>query len=602
VLGTYGTSAFNSLDDFSNHRDYLSFLYADLEGFIARCTISPSHDENGKPEFHQTLWKNERLINYNRYFNVLDVYTSMNSFWKGERKVSELKHLNALFIDIDCYKIGKTQEQVILELETEYFGEKLPVPTFLINSGRGLYLIWKIDEDRNALPRWKSVQQYLYETCLPFGADSQALDAARILRVPYSINSKNGETVSILSYSNVQYTLYEIIHEFDIEPVSIKDKPKNEVHKFGEATEKQRKFAKDISEKTGLPLPDFNSFDKTFDFIKDNLTHGEFKSDEKKNNILLFPPISIENTAEIKSLLEGRCNDLRLLFSMRKGVDCCREYGLFLYRLWLCQITKDFDYALIKTLEFNSSLDCPFTENYVISHTKSAEEIIKKGSTYKYKTETLIEVLKITQAEMKYLHYICDSPISQKEKKSKKNHRNYKNRLNRQGKLEKKEQINERRQTIINMRNEKKTKEEICDFLNISFRTYERDLVAIFANGVLNVVKNTVETIVDNISDTLETISNKVNGLINDTIDTLKSSEFNLHNNDNENEKIVNDNLTDSMNLVSKENEIIINKSSNNVENGEELSDSTDLVIATKNQPLYCKKNASSALLSENTG
>jgi len=552
MLGTYGTSAFKDIADFTNHRDYLNFMYGNLEGFIARCVITPTDDTNDK-DFKQTLWKSDRLINNNRYYGVSDVYTSMNSFFKPNRKVENLKHLNALYVDIDCYKLGLTQEQVLGQLESDYFGMSLPVPSFVMNSGRGLYLIWKIDEDRNALPRWKSVQQYLYETCLPFNADPQCLDASRILRVPYSINSKSDTPVCIMSYFNVNYTLYEIIKEYDIntsgfgsddqmqsdqiiypfgvatekqrryaaviaerEGIELPDfssfnetcdfikkySANNIGYPYGEATQKQRLYAAGIAEKKGLELPDFSRFDITFSFINQHadFTHGE----ETEDNIIPFATVST------KTLLEGRCEDLCRLFSLRKGSDCHREYGLFVYRLWQCELSHDYDYALKQTLLLNSKMDVPLDEKYVITRTASAEKKVQKGGTYKYSNKKLIEVLGITKDEMDQLSYINDYSCVNKEHKAIRNRVDYLNRLNREGKLEKKESINIRRQTIANMRSENKSKSDICALLDISTRTYERDLIVITANNIAAVASNVIETVKDSVSNMVHTNANKI--------------------------------------------------------------------------------------------
>lgn len=215
MLGTFGTSQYNTADDFRTHKDYLTYMYGNTKGIITRSVI----DSSGA--YSETFAYPDRLINRNSYHGVLNVYTSMNTFLSKHkvgkihsgRKVENLKRLNALYLDLDCYKIGMSQEQVLYELEEEYFGHSLPVPTFVINSGRGLYLIWKIDEDRNALPRWRRVENYLLDQCREFNADPQAVDAARILRVPFSINGKKGETVSILRFHDVKYTLHEIISD-----------------------------------------------------------------------------------------------------------------------------------------------------------------------------------------------------------------------------------------------------------------------------------------------------------------------------------------------------------------------------------------------------
>jgi hypothetical protein len=67
----------------------------------------------------------------------------------------------------------------------------IPPPSFAMDSGRGLYLIWLHDRlPPAALKRWDHVQGRIQKCLDPFGADPAAKDAARVLRLPGSTNSK----------------------------------------------------------------------------------------------------------------------------------------------------------------------------------------------------------------------------------------------------------------------------------------------------------------------------------------------------------------------------------------------------------------------------
>lgn len=502
MLGTFGTSAYKAAEDFISHKDYLNYMYGDVKGFITRSVIP----QERKGAYYETFAFSDRIINRNSYYSITNVYTSMNTFLtkrkdgdaQSGRKVENLKRLNALYLDLDCYKIGMTQEQVLFALENDYFGSKIPVPTFVINSGRGLYLIWKINEDRNALPRWMNVEKYLFEQCKEFNADPQALDAARILRVPYSVNGKNGETVRIMRFNDVRYTLHEIIKEYDIKPQKREKKVKNEpTYPYGEATAKQRRVAQWQAAEFGLELPDFANYQETFDFIQKNSNYH--REDKEENKVIIFA-----KHKTITSMLDGRVNDLFKLFSMRKGGDCSREYALFLCRLWVGERTNDFDYALEQTKALNRTFDVPFDERYVETRTKSAETKLKTGKTYQYSLSKLIDVLNITDEEQKELEYLCRQPQSQAARRKKSNRRAYLSRLEKEGKQTKRETLKERRETIAMMIAEGKEKEEICALLQISARTYDRDKAAITADGLLSRVKATLKESAEKIKDRAE--------------------------------------------------------------------------------------------------
>ena len=48
------------------------------------------------------------------------------------------------------------------ETEKNYFNQSIPIPNYVIDSGRGMYLIWLINKvPSQALALWKAIQEYL---------------------------------------------------------------------------------------------------------------------------------------------------------------------------------------------------------------------------------------------------------------------------------------------------------------------------------------------------------------------------------------------------------------------------------------------------------
>lgn len=454
MLGRNAETGYKTVGDFKNHIDYLNYMYGSTNGFVSRATIHHKSDL-----FSERLFSNEWLIEKNAYYGQKNVYTSLNTFIspKKGRKTGNLKVLNSLYIDIDCYKADLTQEQVLFLLEQDYFDKIIPTPTFVINSGRGLYLIYKIKEDCNALPRWQRVQRFLFKQLEDLGADSQALDAARILRVPFTINTKSGTMVKIERFNDITYTLYDIIQEYNV-PYDSR-KPKVE---YGKATARQKEVAQWQAKAFGVELPNFNSYDDTFNFIH---KYSEKKISGKEKTIV--------KKKSFTDTLNNRINDLFTLFGeLRTGVDCCREYALFLCRLWAIEKTGDYEYALKTTLALNSSLDKPFSMSYVTRTTKSAETKCKNGESYHYSTRKIIEVLQITEEEQKKLRSLRTNDGS---KKKEQNRQNYLKKLQDKGQTTKSAKIEKRRSQLIQLAVKGKNKKEICNILNISLRTYDRD-------------------------------------------------------------------------------------------------------------------------------
>jgi len=135
----------------------------------------------------------------------LDNYISQAEFLKPNRRVVNIARLNLNFVDLDIYHVDPTGEQ--FTTPTQMAGalrifcddNNLPQPSITAFSGRGLYIKYLINTlPRQALPRWNAVQRRLVDIFRPFGADHQAKDASRVLRLMGTTNTKSGEIVRVL--------------------------------------------------------------------------------------------------------------------------------------------------------------------------------------------------------------------------------------------------------------------------------------------------------------------------------------------------------------------------------------------------------------------
>jgi len=133
---------------------------------------------------------------------VDDVYISQNRFY-GTRAVSRLAELSSLYADVDYYKHSDLNGMHPLGVVELAFAElqrsKIPRPSLAVSTGRGLALIWRhYPVPRVVLPKWKLCQEYIFEALKGLGADPLARDAARVLRLVGSRNSKSGTIVEAI--------------------------------------------------------------------------------------------------------------------------------------------------------------------------------------------------------------------------------------------------------------------------------------------------------------------------------------------------------------------------------------------------------------------
>ena len=352
---------------------YINIIHGDSKGWITKAKICDK-------EYKQWHYKYKDLIELK--FDEDNVYITLNTFYKTYRRIECIKELNALFIDLDIYKTGFTKEQILMNLNENYFKQSMPIPNFIIDSGRGLYLIWLIKKVPSmALPLWKAVEEYFYKTLKEFGADRQALDATRILRVPGSFNSKTHTEVKIIDNYDYLYELREI----------------------------QSEYMPELSEKAPV-------------------RRGR--------------PKKVKYIFRERSLYYARIMDIIKLCELREyDLKGHRELILFLYRYYLCYFTEDVEKALYDTLELNSMFKQPLAEKEVTRATKSAETVFKKeNKDYKYKNETLINLLEISDEEQREMITII-SKDEYKRRNNEYNKEKYKEQLKLKGKLPKKEQL-----------------------------------------------------------------------------------------------------------------------------------------------------------------
>ena len=390
-------------DKFSmNGKDYIKNLHQQNDGFI---TIAKN----------QKTWKQQYFNDINKInirLNTKDTYVSQNSFKNQSRRLINLNRLHSIYIDIDCYKKNLTKEAVIYFLE-EIYGE-IPRPNFLIDSGRGIYYVILINEDKKKLAEWQTIEKFLYNKMEWLGADAKCLDATRVLRVIDSVNSRNNNKVKILDYYEYDYSINEILENY---------------------------------------IPEIPKYKKT--------------KKKKKGR-----PKKIVSLYNLYHLYASRIADIEKLCELRNyNMNGYRETTLFLYRYFSNIYHDNEDDALYNALELNKMFTEPLNEDELIKDTESASRYYKDVK-YKYSNAKLISILDITEEEQMKLSTI----ISTKEKYRRNNLRRYNERRDEEGKTLKEKEIADRLDKIRELKQKKFTNKEIAEKLGITISTVKRNL------------------------------------------------------------------------------------------------------------------------------
>lgn len=140
--------------------------------------------------------------------NAFDVDFNNKVF---SRETAKLKQIRNIAIDIDQYKLGLTVDEAIDEINALILDNKIPEPNLVLIS-RGIQLFYTID--RGASPNLAWLVGYITEQLISklqhVGADSNAKDMSRVMRVPNSINERNNSVVKPYIWNDEAYTLQEL--------------------------------------------------------------------------------------------------------------------------------------------------------------------------------------------------------------------------------------------------------------------------------------------------------------------------------------------------------------------------------------------------------
>ncbi|MGL4914285.1 MAG: hypothetical protein ACRC3Y_17830 [Romboutsia sp.] len=305
-----------------------------------------------------------------------DVFVSPNTMYIPKRRVENIRQFRALFQDMDFEKLGLHKSEVVYLVWILHYEGKIPKPTMVVDSGRGIHLYFRIQNaPYGALNTWQELQDYIYYQLKHLGADRKATDGARVLRLPGTTNSKNEGQCEILYIDNeLEYSMYELREQY------LNYKPKVHQMKIEES--------KKIDNKV-ITNRFFNSY----------------------------------------SLHMERANDLNTLCKLRNyDMTGFRNMVIHCYAYWKGIYVRD-SYELENVvLELNNAFTDPLKETEVQAILRCVPKAIDKFIAYEqglrsgekkrvskgmrdkegywYKNETLIERLEITRDEQKHLKTI----------------------------------------------------------------------------------------------------------------------------------------------------------------------------------------------------
>lgn len=132
-----------------------------------------------------------------------NVYIAVGTYGY-DRKNPRLKR--CLFVDLDAKAFG-TKQAAVQELANFTKATAFPAPSIYVDSGRGIHAYWCFDRDID-VEAWRALAGKFKAKCIEAGLKADHMctaDAARIMRMPGTINQKSQTPCRVLKDTGVSY-------------------------------------------------------------------------------------------------------------------------------------------------------------------------------------------------------------------------------------------------------------------------------------------------------------------------------------------------------------------------------------------------------------
>lgn len=192
-----------------------------------------------------------------------DVYFSLNTFKSYHRRSDDCVRLNALYTDLDCYKIGIDVNEARFQIDEMIANEEILMPNIIIYSGRGLQLIWLMEfmYYKNYLKLWQLMQDEIYKRFSHLNSDSQVKSVTQVFRLAGSVSSRTGGIVKAEYLRDARYSIGEM-KEFLLPELPVITKEQNTESITQDVKKKEKKSTSHLLTENSLNQARLNDFEK----------------------------------------------------------------------------------------------------------------------------------------------------------------------------------------------------------------------------------------------------------------------------------------------------------------------------------------------------
>ena len=419
---------------------YIKHLFdVEMDGYIQVVQV-----ENNKV-IHVQSYKDKTLKSViEEYKGVRDCFITPNTSFNGKRQTCNIRQLRSLYIDLDHKEYGFND--LVYRTWDLVNENKIPEPTMVVASGRGAHIYWRIKHaPYQALATWQELEDYLWYQLKELGADKKATDAARILRLPETMNSRNGAECKVMIVNDsITYSMYDLREKY------LKWKP--------------RVIRQEV--------------------IKEVI--NKRKVEHKVLHYFTSYSLHLART-------EDRLNLCRLRGYKVTGY---RNMILHCYAYWLGVTHREIEELTTSVNKLNNQFTEPMKQTEVNAILRCVPKAIDKFLNYEqglrageikrvskgmrdkggywYKNDTLIERLDISKEEQKHLKTIIDEKEKYRRGGENKKAKQKAKRRNKNGLTTKQQELQELKKQVQELRTKGLTQKEIGEKLNKSTRTIRR--------------------------------------------------------------------------------------------------------------------------------
>lgn len=214
-LGEFLDAVYTSTSGYVD-RGYTSLMYKCNDKALQRIPHSKYPDKFEQVKLNVHAVKSVRGIDeiLKHTHTKRTLYYTLQTFNQLGRAKDNMSQLHASYGDIDYYKMGLSYQEVIDAIDFFVLKELIPKPSFVINSGRGIYIIWLLHDSiasKKALHLFDKIQDEIVDLFKDYGADAQAKGANGYLRLPGTYHPIAKSKVTVVQHDiTARYTLGQL--------------------------------------------------------------------------------------------------------------------------------------------------------------------------------------------------------------------------------------------------------------------------------------------------------------------------------------------------------------------------------------------------------